>query len=151
VIALDPREKNELGDALKHLSLTALLSITTLVFGYWFGQSHNDDVASSTAIYLIGAVTITNPERLPQYQKRAGPLAAATGGYVPLAFSEATMIEGQAPSPGQFFIERYDSLEGLNRFINSPEYANAKLLRDEVADVHFMMWLPALEPSALPH
>ena len=61
------------------------------------------------------------------------------------------MIEGQAPSTGQFFIERYDSLEGLNRFINSPEYADAKLIRDEVADVHFMMWLPSLDPGALPH
>jgi uncharacterized protein (DUF1330 family) len=136
---------------LKHLDLATLLSVTSLITGYWFGQNHNDEVTSSTAIYLIGAVTTIDSERLPEYQKRAGPLAATSGGYVPLAFSEATMIEGQAPSTGQFFIERYDSLEGLNRFINSPEYAEAKLIRDEVADVHFMMWLPALDPGALPH
>ena len=41
-------------------------------------------------------------ERLPEYQAIAGPLAAKSGGYVPLAFSDPVMLEGEAPSPGLF-------------------------------------------------
>jgi uncharacterized protein (DUF1330 family) len=102
-------------------------------------------------VYLIGAVTVTDAERLPEYQAIAGPLAAESGGYVPLALSTPNMIEGELPAPGSFFIERYDSLEGLMAFVNSAEFQEAKKFRDEIADVHFMMWLPALPPGSLPH
>jgi len=104
-----------------------------------------------SSVYLIGAVTITDPERLPEYQAVAGPLAAKSGGYVPLAFAEPSMIEGFPPTEGLFFIERYDSHEGLMAFLNSPEFKEAKKLRDKVADVQFMLWLPALSAGSLPH
>lgn len=100
---------------------------------------------TNESVYLIGAVTITDPERLPEYQAVAGPLAAETGGYVPLAFSEPRSIEGEAPAPGLFFVERYDSLEGLENFVRSPEFRRAKKLRDEVADVHFMLAIDAYQ------
>ena len=113
-----------------------------------------DSLATSEAeksVYLIGAVSINNHERLPQYQAIAGPLAAKAGGYVPLALSKPNMIEGDLPTAGSYFIERYDSLEGLMSFVNSAEFQEAKKFRDEIADVHFMMWLPALPPGSLPH
>lgn len=102
-------------------------------------------------VYLIGAVTVNDYERLPQYQAIAGPLGAKAGGYVPLALSKPNMIEGDLPTAGSYFIERYDSLEGLMSFVNSAEFQEAKIFRDEIADVHFMMWLPALPPGSLPH
>ena len=117
----------------------------------WITLESIDNGLTDESVYLVGSVTITDPERLPDYQKIAGPLAAKHGGYIPLALGEATVIEGELPAAGSYFIERYDSLEGLNRFVNSPEFQEAKKLRDEVADVHFMMWLPALPPGSLPH
>ena len=36
-------------------------------------------------------------------------------------------------------------------FLNSPKFKEAKKLRDKVADVHFMLWLPALPAGSLPH
>jgi len=114
-------------------------------------QDDGCKAVTDESVYLVGTVTITDPERLPDYQQVAGPLAGKYGGYIPLAYAEANMIEGELPTAGGYFIERYDSLEGLNRFMNSPEYRQAKKLRDEVADVHFMMWLPALPPNSLPH
>jgi len=107
--------------------------------------------STDRSVYLLGSVTTTDHERLPEYQKVAGPLAGKFGGYVPLAFSKPNMIEGQLPASGHFFIERYDSLEGLNKFINSAEFKEAKKLRDQVANVHFMMWLPAIPTDSLPH
>jgi uncharacterized protein (DUF1330 family) len=94
-------------------------------------------------VFLIGAATITNPDRLPEYRAIAEPLAHRTGGYRPLAFSAPNMLEGAAPAPGLFFIERYDSFEAMMAFVNSAEFQNAKELRDQVADVHFMLSLPA--------
>ena len=107
--------------------------------------------APDTSVYLVGAVTITDPGRLPEYQAIAGPLATSMGGYRPLAYAAPEMIEGKSPSQGSLFIERYDSLEGLKAFINSDEFREAKKLRDQVADVHFMLWLPAISPNSLPH
>ena len=86
-----------------------------------------------------------------EYQAIAGPLAGKLGGYLPLAFAAPGLIEGQMPADALYFIERYDSLEGLQGFIASPEFRQAKLLRDQVADVHFMMWLPAIDSGSLPH
>jgi len=103
------------------------------------------------SVYLVGSVTITDPERLPEYQKIAGPLAAKSGGYVPLALDSPNIIEGELPAAGAYFIERYDLIEGLNKFVNSPEFQEAKKFRDEIADVHFMMWIPAIPEGSLPH
>ena len=103
------------------------------------------------SVYLVGSVTITDPERLPEYQKIAGPLAAQSGGYVPLALDSPNIIEGELPAAGAYFIERYDSIEGLNKFVNSAEFHEAKKFRDKVADVHFMMWIPAIPEGSLPH
>jgi uncharacterized protein (DUF1330 family) len=135
---------------LSHSLTAAVAVIASLTFTAY--SKEQQTAAPSGGVYLIGAVTVTDPERLPEYQAIAGPLAGSTGGYVPLAFSQPNLIEGdlQHPQSG-YFIERYDSLEGLNAFLNSPEFQQAKKLRDQVADVHFMMWLPELEEGALPH
>ena len=125
-----------------HLSYWAVIVvsvISTLLF-----TRTPVDAPPDTSVYLIGAVTITDPQRLPQYQAIAGPLAGKMGGYEPLAYAAPHMIEGLVPTAGFYFIERYDSLAGLNAFIDSPEFQQTKKLRDQVADVHFMMWLPAL-------
>jgi uncharacterized protein (DUF1330 family) len=98
---------------------------------------------TSGQVYLVGAVTITDPDRLSEYRAIAEPLAHRAGGYVPIAFGEPGMIEGDVPASGLLFIERYDSMEGLNAFIQSEEFQQAKKLRDQVADVHFMLTLEA--------
>ncbi len=124
------------------MSSLATLSVT---------QKSHAAAENAESVYLIGAVTVTDLDRLPEYQAIAGPLAAKSGGYVPLAHSMPNMIEGEVPNDGSFFIERYDSLEGLMAFVNSEEFKEAKKFRDEIADVHFMMWLPAVPPGSLPH
>jgi uncharacterized protein (DUF1330 family) len=127
-------------------SILATAAVTAMVM--FQVNSHS---VSERSVYLIGAVTITDPDGIGEYQAIAGPLAGEAGGYIPLAYATPNMIEGVTPAPGMFFIERYDSLEGLQAFIESEGFKDAKKLRDQVADVHFMMWVPALEPGSLPH
>ena len=126
--------------------IAASVLVTALVTGNLAKTSPPD-----SSVYLVGAVTITDPERLPEYQAVAGPLAGRFGGYLPLAFAEPRMIEGIPPTEGLYFIERYHSHDGLMAFLNSPKFKEAKKLRDKVADVHFMLWLPALPAGSLPH
>jgi uncharacterized protein (DUF1330 family) len=139
----------------KYLGIYAASLVIVAVVSAWVARSVTlnslETSETENSVYLIGAVTVNDHERLPQYQEIAGPLAAKAGGYVPLAHSSPNMIEGKLPANGSFFIERYDSLEGLMSFINSAEFQKAKILRDEIADVHFMMWLPAVPPGSLPH
>ena len=132
-----------------HLSYWAVIAVSVIT-AVLFTRSQVD-APSDTSVYLIGAVTITDPLRLPQYQAIAGPLAGKIGGYKPLAYAAPQMIEGSVPTAGFYFVERYDSLAGLQAFVDSSEFKQAKILRDQVADVHFMMWLPALAEGALPH
>jgi uncharacterized protein (DUF1330 family) len=66
-------------------------------------------------------------------------------------YANPEMIEGELPTSGFYFIERYDSPAGLKAFVNSLEFQEAKRLRDQVADVHFMMWLSAIPECALLH
>ncbi len=96
-------------------------------------------------VYLVGAATITDYSRLPEYRKIAEPLARK-GGYEVIAAanvdtSKGVLLEGEWPAQGLFFIERYESMEKLQSFVNSEEFQQAKLLRDQVADVHFMFAL----------
>lgn len=128
----------------------ALLVVVGVIASALITRAQITSLADSS-VYLIGSVTITDRERLPEYQAIAGPLAADAGGYLPLAFASPDMIEGEPPTGGLYFVERYDSIEGLNAFINSEEFQAAKELRDQVADVHFMMWLPAIPAGSLPH
>ena len=141
--------RSEFANTRLHLSYWALI-VVAIIASAVLTRNHLNTVAD-TSVYLIGAVTVTDPEKLPEYQAVSGPLAGKMGGYQPLAFATPQMIEGEAPTAGGYFVERYDSLAGLQAFVNSPEFKQAKVLRDQVADVHFMMWLPALPAGSLPH
>ena len=105
-------------------------------------ESHAEE---NDGAYLIGAATITDFERLPEYRAIAEPLAEE-GGYIVIASGVAggegaVLLEGDWPTKGLLFIERYDSMKELLDFANSAEFAEAKKLRDQVADVHFMLAL----------
>ncbi len=96
-------------------------------------------------VYVIGAVTILDAQRLPLYQSVAQPIAHSSGGYLPQGFGNPQLLEGEIPSPGQFFVERFESAEALQRFLSAMDESGATALRDEVAQVHFMVALPAYE------
>lgn len=125
---------------IKPLLISTTILITGIAIGFYLANQ-----TSTNPAYLIGAATITNHEKLPQYRAVAEPLAHELGGYRVLASGfagqSAELLEGQWPAEGLLFIERYDSLTGLKAFINSPEFQKAKQLRDQVADVHFMIAL----------
>lgn len=128
------------------MSLVVCAAVSAILSRYL-----SEYMPTDQTVYLVGAVTITDPEKLAEYQTIAGPLAARTGGYTPLAFADPVMIEGQEPSSDLYFIERYDSAQDLQNFVQSKQFQQAKVLRDQAANVRFMMWMPAIDPDTLAH
>ena len=118
-----------------------LVSAVLSSLGTWYvlTRSHQE------AVYVIGSVTVTDPERLPEYQAQAQPVAHSHGGYEPLGFGAPRGIEGTVPTQGLFFVERFASQEALDRFLNDEAFRHLKPLRDEVADVHFMLAIDAYQ------
>jgi uncharacterized protein (DUF1330 family) len=130
-----------------------LLYSALFTSGVVFGALADDPVIErfnpSEPAYLVGAATITDFENLPTYRAKAEPLARK-GGYIVVASGDtergsAKLLEGEWPANGLLFIEKYDSMEDLLTFANSPEFAELEELRDTVADMHFMFALPSGE------
>ena len=127
------------------------VAIVSVVLGFAAGYFVSTQLASekSKPAFLVGAVEITDFERLPEYRAQAEPLARH-GGYRVLASgntdtSNAQLIEGEWPAQGLLFIEQYDSMQDLLEFVNSEAFQALKPLRDQVADVHFMFALSSGE------
>lgn len=116
-----------------------LVSAALSALGTWYVLTRPDQ----EAVYVIGSVTVTDPARLPEYQAQAQPVAHGHGGYEPLGFGAPRRIEGTVPTHGMFFVERFASQEALDRFLNDEAFRSLKPLRDEVADVHFMLAIDA--------
>ena len=125
----------------KPLKLTALIvafaALSSALTALYL-QASNDE-----AVYVIGAVTITDPERLPEYRAISEPMAHRLAGYTPLAFSQPELLDGELPVSARYFVERYDSREQLDAFLRELEASGGLDLRHEVADMHFMVALPA--------
>ena len=104
-----------------------------------------DGSPGAEAVYVLGAVTVTHPERLPACRAISEPLAHKIAGYEPLAFDLPRVLEGEAPVNARYFVERYDSMAELEQFMSELQASGALELRDAAAEVHFLLALPAYE------
>jgi uncharacterized protein (DUF1330 family) len=93
---------------------------------------HGLHAQSKPAVYMIGMVDVGNADG---YAKEYLPPAVASikaHGGVTLAGGPATTIEGSPPGT-RFVILRWDSLEQLKSWRNSPEYTAAHKLGEKYA------------------
>ena len=95
------------------------------------------------AVYVIGAVSITDAERLPEYRAMSEPMAHRLAGYEPLAYAQPEVLDGKLPIDARYFVERYDSREQLKEFMTELKSTGGLQLRNEIADMHFLLALPA--------
>jgi uncharacterized protein (DUF1330 family) len=127
--------------------LRALLSVAAGLLLVTFSSVVTWNIAQiaepENPVYVVGSVTILDSHRLPLYQSVAQPIAHDSGGYLPQALGDPQLLEGEIPSPGHFFVERFDSPEALQRFLKAMDESGVMALRDEVAEVHFMVAVPA--------
>ena len=131
------------------LYLLALLCAFVLG-GLTFGNHGNNVLANQTATqnaappaYLLAVgKRLKPPEALAAYRQAAGPLALAAG-YQQLATqpSKTTvqLLEGQWPYEGFVTLEKFRSMEDLQKFWNSDGYQSAKKLRAEATKMDFII------------
>lgn len=90
--------------------------------------------------YMIIAASIVDRDRfVAGYGKAAAELVARFGGRYVLRAPGALRLEGAFGDGASVVISEWPDRESALAFWNSPEYAEAKALRDGLADVQVLL------------
>lgn len=73
------------------------------------------------------------------YGKVAAPLVAKHGGRYVLRGPGARLLEGQWGDGASMVISEWPNRDAIQKFWDSPEYAEAKALRDGIAEVQVLV------------
>ena len=82
--------------------------------------------------YVIADITVNDLERYEEYKRLAPPAIAAYGGKYLARGGKSELLEGNW-EPGRVVILEFESIEKAKKFINSPEYSEARALRHKTA------------------
>lgn len=89
---------------------------------------------------MIVFVSINDREKfLSGYAPAAGKLVEQFGGRYVLRAQGGETLEGAIPESASVVISEWPDREAAKRFWNSPEYKEAKALREGIADAHVML------------
>ena len=89
-------------------------------------------------VYLVVSAEVKNAEALQPYRKQAVPLAEAAGLEI-LGSGEIELMEGDWDHFPALTLEKFESKAALHKFWYSPEYQQAKKLREGHLDVQFIV------------
>ena len=89
-------------------------------------------------IYLVVSSEVRNDEALEPYRQQAVPLAEAAGLEI-LGSGEIELMEGDWDHFPALTLEKFESKAALHKFWYSPEYQQAKKLREGHLDVQFIV------------
>jgi uncharacterized protein (DUF1330 family) len=90
--------------------------------------------------FMIASVNVVEPDKMGPYMEAAGPLFAAAGVdaiAVGVAGSSLQLLEGEWPYKGSLMLYKCSSMDALLEFWNSPEYQEAKKLREGIVEANF--------------
>lgn len=94
-------------------------------------------------IYLVVNAEVRNDEALEPYRQQAVPLAEAAGLEI-LGSGEIALMEGDWNHFPNLTLEKFDSKAALHKFWYSPEYQQAKKLREGHLDIQFIVAVEGL-------
>ena len=89
-------------------------------------------------VYLVVSAEVRNEEALEPYRQQAVPLAEAAGLEI-LGSGEIELMEGDWDHFPALTLEKFYSKAALHKFWYSPEYQQAKKLREGHLDVQFIV------------
>lgn len=87
--------------------------------------------------YIIGRITVTDPERYAEYTKATPEVIAQFEGKFIARGGNKVSLEGQTET-ARIVILEFPTLERAEAFFNSPEYQQVKKLREGAADAQFI-------------
>lgn len=82
--------------------------------------------------YVIVDIDVHDPVRYQDYMRQAAPTVEMYGGKYIARGGKTEILEGDW-SPRRLVILQFDNLERAKTWFNSPEYREAKKIRDETA------------------
>jgi len=82
--------------------------------------------------YVIVEIEVLDPVRYEEYKRLAPPSIAAFGGRYVVRGGRSETLEGDW-SPKRIVILEFEGLERARQWWDSPEYRDAKRLRQEIA------------------
>lgn len=85
--------------------------------------------------YVIGQVTVNDPERWQEYVERVPQTLAQWGGEVVLRAQRASVLAGQSGHPN-IVVLRFPDMQAVKQWHDSPEYQALLPLRDAAAQVN---------------
>ncbi|MEM7426267.1 MAG: DUF1330 domain-containing protein [Pseudomonadota bacterium] len=88
--------------------------------------------------YVVVEVTVKNAEKLQEYSAAAGPTVVAHGGVFNLRAAVVETLTGQADF-SRFVLIEFPDVQTAQGWYNSPEYQALIPLRDEGADMVFVL------------
>ena len=87
------------------------------------------------AAYVILDITVNDPAKYEDYKKLAPPAIESYGGKYLARGGALEILEGDW-QPNRVVILEFQSIEMAKKWINSPEYSDAKALRHQTATSH---------------
>ena len=87
--------------------------------------------------YVIVETDITDPEQYEQYKAASPGAIAAAGGRFLVRGGELAVLEGDW-DPSRLVVLEFPDLEAAKRWYDSPEYQDAKRLRDDAAKLRMV-------------
>ncbi len=92
-----------------------------------------------TAYMIITAIIKDRDAFIQGYSKATAPLVARFGGHYVMRAPDALLLEGDFGHGGSMAISEWPDKESALAFWNSPEYAEAKKLREGLAEVQVLL------------
>jgi uncharacterized protein (DUF1330 family) len=83
--------------------------------------------------YIIGMVTVNNPQGYTPYMQKTGELVAEYGGSYLVRGGEKTVVEGELGHDRMVVIE-FPSIEIAQKFYDDPRYIEARKIRQDNSD-----------------
>jgi uncharacterized protein (DUF1330 family) len=89
--------------------------------------------------YMIGNITVTNPEAFAEYGKLVPETVAAFGGTYVVRGGAPEKVEGDY-NPVRIVVLQFDSVARAKQWYDSPEYAPLKKMRLKAStgDIYFV-------------
>ncbi|HEV2274206.1 MAG TPA: DUF1330 domain-containing protein [Acidobacteriaceae bacterium] len=96
-------------------------------------------------VYVISEVWVRDPELFGKYREMARPTLGKYGGRYLVRGGAVETVEGEWV-PGQLIIVEFPSMEKAREWYNSPEYVEARKVREHALDRN-MIFVEGVPPG----
>jgi uncharacterized protein (DUF1330 family) len=85
--------------------------------------------------YIIGTVTVSDPDRYADYTRHIAGLSEAHGGETIVKGMVKEVVEGDAPQGERMVIVRFPDAEAARAYLRSERYQEGKAKREGAASI----------------